>query len=297
MTQACADCCTDNRDGAKFCKGCGKRLVSPTPVRPAAVTGSDEEWPATQRMPMHSNLPSPPGPSPRRPAPAPAAASRRRVEPAERKSAPRSTTAERPSPWRSAVIGLLIVAGPVAIAAWFFSEPPRPAISPAPALAANSPTPTAPVPVEPAAPLATPPQDEPSAPDPAPAPAPAPVSAPVSALAPMPAMPSALPEPALARPAAPMKPVPAPPKSRKPAQPPAPVAALPAPAPAEPAPPPPPAAPPSPQLQCAGLNFFARAQCLAAQCAKPELKSNAQCEAVRRQQQIEEERRNPTLLN
>ena len=108
---------------------------------------------------------------------------------------------------------------------------------------------------------------------------------------------SAQPEPAMAPPAAPKKPVPpAVPKSRKPAPAPAPVAALPAAAPEEPAPPPL-ATPPSPQSQCAGLNFFARAQCLAAQCAKPELKSDAQCEAVRRQQRIEEERRNPTLLN
>ena len=268
MTQACADCLTDNRDGAKFCKGCGKRLDSLTPV--------------------HS---TPPAPSPRRPVAAPAAASLRRVERAKTRNAPRSTAAERPSPWRSAVIGLLIVAGPIAVAAWFFSEPPRPAIPPAPALATSAPAPSAPVLVEPVAPLATAPQDEPSAPDPAPAPAPAPMPMPM----PMP-MPSARPEPAMAPPAAPMKPAPAPPKSRKPAPPPAPVAALPAPAPAEPVPPPP-AAPPNPQSQCAGLNFFARAQCLAAQCAKPELQSNAQCEAVRRQQQIEEERRNPTLLN
>ncbi len=36
MTQCVrATACTDNRDGAKFCKGCGRRLVSPTPVPPA----------------------------------------------------------------------------------------------------------------------------------------------------------------------------------------------------------------------------------------------------------------------
>ncbi|MGO4393586.1 hypothetical protein AB4Z46_19715 [Variovorax sp. M-6] len=283
MTQACVDCLTDNRDGAKFCKGCGKRLVSLTPVGPAAVTGGAEQWPATQRMPMRSKLPTPPAPSPRRPVPAPAAASRRRVEPAESRtrSTPQRTAAGRSNPWRSAVIGLLIVAGLVAIAAWFFSEPPRPAIPPAPSLAANSPTPPAPVLVEPAALLATPPPDEPSAAAPAPTPTPTPTpSAPPSVVAP---------------PAAPLKPAPAAPKSRKPAPPPAPVAALPAPSPEES--PPPPAAPPSPRSQCGGLNFFARAQCLAAQCAKPELKSNAECDAVRRQQQIEEERRNPTLLN
>jgi len=36
---------------------------------------------------------------------------------------------------------------------------------------------------------------------------------------------------------------------------------------------------------------------MAAQCAKPEFSAHAQCDAVRRQQQIEEEKRNPSLLN
>ena len=46
-----------------------------------------------------------------------------------------------------------------------------------------------------------------------------------------------------------------------------------------------------------GLNFIARAQCMVTQCARPEFKATAPCDAVRRQQQIEEEKRNPTLLN
>ncbi|MDL9999198.1 hypothetical protein QTI24_11335 [Variovorax sp. J22P240] len=78
------------------------------------------------------------------------------------------------------------------------------------------------------------------------------------------------------------------------------VAAPPPEAPApEPAPPPAPqpVALATPQSHCAGLNFFARAQCMAAQCAKADYRVHAQCEAVRRQQQIDEERRNPTLLN
>ena len=33
------------------------------------------------------------------------------------------------------------------------------------------------------------------------------------------------------------------------------------------------------------------------QCLKPEFKPHAQCEAVRRQQRLEEEKRNPTLIN
>jgi len=48
---------------------------------------------------------------------------------------------------------------------------------------------------------------------------------------------------------------------------------------------------------CGDRNFIARAQCMAAQCLKPEYKAHAQCEAVRRQQRIEEEKRNPTLMN
>jgi hypothetical protein len=32
---------------------------------------------------------------------------------------------------------------------------------------------------------------------------------------------------------------------------------------------------------------------MAAQCARPEIASHAQCEAVRRQQRLEEEKRNP----
>jgi hypothetical protein len=36
---------------------------------------------------------------------------------------------------------------------------------------------------------------------------------------------------------------------------------------------------------------------MAAQCARPENKANAQCEAVRRQQRIDEEKRNPSMAN
>jgi len=44
---------------------------------------------------------------------------------------------------------------------------------------------------------------------------------------------------------------------------------------------------------CSGMNFVAAARCMAAQCLKPEFKAHAQCEAVRRQQLIEEQKRNP----
>jgi len=36
---------------------------------------------------------------------------------------------------------------------------------------------------------------------------------------------------------------------------------------------------------------------MAAQCATAEFKATAQCEAVRAQQRIEEEKRNPTMAN
>jgi hypothetical protein len=91
------------------------------------------------------------------------------------------------------------------------------------------------------------------------------------------------------------------PKARKAA----PVAAVAAPAPAPVAPSAPvlaaapaePATPASPDAACAGQGFFGRARCMAAQCAKAEYRASAQCDAVRRQQQIDEEKRNPSLLN
>jgi hypothetical protein len=57
------------------------------------------------------------------------------------------------------------------------------------------------------------------------------------------------------------------------------------------------AGPADPMSACGDRNFIAKAQCMAAQCLKPEFKPHAQCEAVRRQQRIEEEKRNPTLVN
>lgn len=52
-----------------------------------------------------------------------------------------------------------------------------------------------------------------------------------------------------------------------------------------------------PSAACSGLNFFSAARCMAAQCLKPAFKPHPQCEAVRRQQQLEEEKRNPILAN
>jgi hypothetical protein len=53
--------------------------------------------------------------------------------------------------------------------------------------------------------------------------------------------------------------------------------------------------PGSPADQCAGLGFFGTSRCMAAQCAKPAYAAHAACEAVRRQQQLMEEKRNPSL--
>jgi hypothetical protein len=100
-----------------------------------------------------------------------------------------------------------------------------------------------------------------------------------------------------AAPAAPLKPTAKPRKQATVAAPapsaPEPVAPVAAAAP----PPPAPAPPPEPAAQCGDRNFIAKAQCMAAQCLKPEYKAHGQCEAVRRQQRLEEEKRNPTLMN
>jgi hypothetical protein len=71
------------------------------------------------------------------------------------------------------------------------------------------------------------------------------------------------------------------------AEPAAAVAASPAPAPVAQAP------APDPESQCAGRNFISKARCMSTQCQQPENRMHAQCEGVRRQQQIEEEKRNP----
>ncbi|WP_242630941.1 hypothetical protein [Variovorax paradoxus] len=147
-----------------------------------------------------------------------------------------------------------------------------------------------------------------AAPVAAPAVAPLPASSAPEAAPPVPpsAEPSAAADAALAAaaPAAPAAATPKPPsaaaKSRKPvpaapSQPGVPEAA-PAVA-AAPAPQPVAAAPADPQSICGDRNFIAKAQCMAAQCLKAEFKPHAQCEAVRRQQRIEEEKRNPTLVN
>lgn len=71
-----------------------------------------------------------------------------------------------------------------------------------------------------------------------------------------------------------------------------PVASVPPALPVEP-PPVVPSAPADPGQACTGRNFIATAQCLAKQCGMSEFSAHPRCDAVRRQQQIEEEKRNP----
>lgn len=48
-----------------------------------------------------------------------------------------------------------------------------------------------------------------------------------------------------------------------------------------------------PGQACSGMNFVLAARCMAAQCEKAEFRGHAQCSAVRRQQLLEEQKRNP----
>jgi hypothetical protein len=52
-----------------------------------------------------------------------------------------------------------------------------------------------------------------------------------------------------------------------------------------------------PLAPCRALNIFARAVCMNNQCAQPTHADRPQCVQVRRQRQLDEARRNPTLAN
>lgn len=273
MAAICADCRTANRDGAKFCKGCGHRIRIAPPDNPAESRSDlDEDWPATQRMSMRHELDhvddlplSPESRTPFPPAPPRGGGWEANSDssPSTKVAGATKTGTNRIGVW-TLLTAMIVGGGWYAYSSRIINGP------------ANIPSPAAVV-----------------------LPAPAPVIA-----APEPAPAELLPPPLtgleIVQPqATPAKPAVTPPKTRKAASvrvaPPPPVVTQPV-APASP-PAPEPVAPANPQTACDGLNFFARARCMAAQCAKADYKAHPQCEPVRRQQQIDEEKRNPSLLN
>jgi cytoskeletal protein RodZ len=330
MALICPVCSTENRDGAHFCRSCGVTLSAtsasadrvpppPSPEREWATTAPAQLRAPTIPAPLFDAGGPPPAPSRSffgRPAAAPRghgydhddeseqtvlmvhddglphALAPRAISPtfesehaakAERKKekararVQRAVPLER-SPRKRMVflwVGLLVVAVAMVVAGWYGYGTRK-----APAVVEQS----------------VPPVEAPAAAAPLPAAEPQPVAAP--ALAPQAAEPAeALPAAEATAPAAAPKPA-AKPRKQATAAAPAPSAPEPAPAIAAPAPPPPVPAPPAePQAQCGDRNFIAKAQCMAAQCLRPEFKAHAQCEAVRRQQRLEEEKRNPTLIN
>ncbi|MGJ7502469.1 zinc ribbon domain-containing protein [Variovorax sp. ZT5P49] len=318
MALICPVCSTENRDGANFCRSCGVKLSAagdriPPPPSP------EREWATT--APAQLRAPTIPAPlfDPEEPPP-PARASFFSRTPAARQndeheqtvfmvhddglphsSAPpvappglestwapqhemkkrsrakvrQSVSVDRPPRKRVILLwlGLLVVAVAMIVAGWYgYGTRKAPAAEGA-----------APAVEAPAAPPLPPPTES------------SPPAAPSAPADPQPVEPAETPPAAEAAPA--LKPV-AKPRKQAPAsvqqpsnapEPAAPVAA--------PAPPPAPAAPAEPQAMCGDRNFIAKAQCMAAQCLKPEFKAHAQCEAVRRQQRLEEEKRNPSLIN
>jgi len=262
MTVLCGVCNAENRDAAKFCKGCGRKIAQAWPQPAPVAVGVGEA-----AVLLGTVAPAP------RAAPAPAAAA----------PSPAPELAAAPAPLRPRIgngrwiaglaVGVVVL---MVMAAWWghrnrsqeIAEPtgaaPDAAVS-APASAAPAPasTPEAvtakPATVVPAENPRPPELSEQSAPSPAPAPG------------------------------KPRKPV----AKKQPSAPPAPAVEAVAPSPPPPAPEPRRVA--SPQEACAGRNFIARAQCMADQCARAEVASHPQCESVRRQQRIDEEKRNPTM--
>ncbi|MDP9993025.1 hypothetical protein J2W28_003679 [Variovorax boronicumulans] len=308
MASICPVCSTENRESANFCKSCGTTLsatASRIPPPPSPDSQADREWATTAPAQLRApTIPAPlfdlPEPAPssrsffgRAPAAAPgdertvilapgqpAASASSSVGWSERKRSrvkiPRPPEPPEPPLRRRGLalwLGLLALAVVMVVAGWYgygsrktaepVEIPPPPVAAPAPA------------PVVAAPPAAEPPPAEPAVTSEAPA-----AEAPAAEAAPV-----AAPKPA----AKPRKQATAAPQAATPE----------APAPAAPAAPPPPApsAPSEPQALCGDRNFIAKAQCMATQCLKPEFKAHAQCEAVRRQQRIEEEKRNPTLVN
>lgn len=320
MALICPVCSTENRDGAHFCRSCGLAL-STTPERIPPPPSPEREWATT--APAQLRAPTIPAPlfDPVAPAPAPSPArssffgrlsaaprddeqtvfmvheddelphaSAARAVPATfesqqaekdgrkkaRVSVRRPASLEQPPRKRVVLLwlGLLVVAVAMVVAGWYGYGTRK-------------------------TPVAT---DASVQPVPAPAPAvPTPVAEPTPAAAPAPQVAEPVEAPPVAETAAAGLATPKPvakPRKQAAVAAPAPSAPEPAAPAVAPAPPPPAPAPPAePQALCGDRNFIAKAQCMAAQCLKAEYKAHAQCEAVRRQQRLEEEKRNPTLIN
>ena len=256
MTVLCGTCNAENRDAAKFCKGCGRKIAQAWPQAVSVAAGAgDAALVLGSDNSRHTSRQTAPAEEELRPAPAP---SRARVSNGR---------------WIAGLgLGVLLL---VVAAAWWGHRNKSQEIAPPPATASDAASNRPPA-AEPPAPLQSPVTSEPPAaalPElvakPEPAPTPEAAAAPANAKA---------------RKAATKKqPAPTPPTVVE--------AAAPAPAPAAPEP----VRVPTPQESCAGRNFIARSQCMADQCARPEVASHPQCDAVRRQQRIEEEKRNPTM--
>ena len=311
MALICPACSTENREGANFCKHCGGKLAAAAATPISSATGPDSraerEWattaPAQLRAPaiggglVGAGLPAaamgPAGsvlPGDEMSIMAALARLRRPTSPprkprARKASKPRPPRVAAPRPWHARgnwLWLLLLVAALLMIAAGWHGygtdQPAEQSEATAPAAPSAAPPPLpesamAAVPESPAS-AAMPPAAE------------APPQGPAEAA---PAAATNLKPPAAATNKPRKQALPAAPEARAPKSEPAAVAA---PAPSQ-------AAPPSadPLAFCGDRNFIAKAQCMAAQCAKPEYKPHAQCEAVRRQQRLEEEKRNPTLIN
>ncbi len=291
MALICVACRTENRDAAKFCRGCGGRLVSLPPRSAAEAEALDDAWGATVVAPLDDGRSPPPR-------------ARLQSARASRPSALHTASAEpssrphrldiAPPPRDRSVFWVLLAAAAIVVATGGLyvyrglhrkpapvavqTQTQEPAAAP-PSMPASAPEPAAlPVaasvtPAE-ALPAEAPPAEEAaptvpaqtaSAPAVAAAPAPTPARKPRKAASA--AAPPAAPPPVTAAPVVPVAP---------------PTAPVEAPAPADPG------------QACAGRNFIATAQCLAAQCARPEFGAHARCDDVRRQQRIDEEKRNPT---
>ncbi|MBS0341819.1 MAG: hypothetical protein JSS56_14955 [Proteobacteria bacterium] len=258
MTVLCSACSAENRDAAKFCRGCGRKIA--------------QAWPQTAAVAMAAGVDALPGtaaPVPR-PADSRLAAATDAVRPTPAPPRPRIGNGR----WIVG-LGLGVVLLVAATAWWAYQNKSREIPEPASAVSDAPGTLSPPSTIE----------------EPASQAAPAVVAAPVPSAVPAQA-PDVRSEPA------PLAQVPQPspkpsPRSIKKQAPPA-SATVPA-APIAPVPAHEAARLPTPQEICAGRNFIARAQCMADQCARPEVARHPQCEAVRQQQRIEEEKRNPTM--